>query len=94
LEQKQQTELAQVADTVTSGTVAGVIGKQKELYAQQAAGFDRDAEQKLAKIMLDTWSIQQTTIGGKVPGDAGIADSEIANVINKAKAGIDVAVAP
>lgn len=53
LNQKTESEKAQTVDDVTAGTVAGVIGKQKELFAAQTAGFSRDAEQKLLKIMVD-----------------------------------------
>lgn len=87
--QKRETELAQVSDVVSTGTVAGVIGKQKALFQKQTDGFDRDAEQKLAKIMVDTWSVRQTT-DGAMAGPAGIADADIATVLNKAKAGINV----
>lgn len=87
--QKRETELAQVSDVVSSGTVAGVIGKQKALFQKQTDGFDRDAEQKLAKIMVDTWSVRQTT-DGALAGPAGIADVDIATVLSKAKAGISI----
>lgn len=87
--QKRETELAQVSDLVSTGTVAGIICKQKALYQKQTDGFDRDAEQKLAKIMVDTWSVRQTT-DGALAAPAGIADADIATVLNKAKAGINV----
>jgi hypothetical protein len=90
LEQKRETELAQVADIVASGTVVGVIGKQKGLFQKQTDGFDRDAEQKLTKIMVDTWSVRQTTNGIANANAAGIDDIDIAAVIAKAKTGISV----
>lgn len=68
LAQKTNTELAQTADAVKVGdpylnstsTVTGVIGKQKGLYAAQTDGFSRDAEQKVLKILADTWSVDAT----------------------------------
>ena len=59
LAQKIMTEKAQT----TAGTTAGdsVLGKQKALYEAQAIGYVRDAEQKVAQIMVDTWKIRRTT---------------------------------
>lgn len=89
LNQKKETELAQVSDIVTTGTVAGVLGKQKGLFQKQADGFDRDAEQKLAKIMVDTWAVRQSTDGAAVNVN-GLDDPEIHTVLAKAKAGINI----
>jgi len=89
LNQKKETELAQVSDVVGNGTVAGVIGKQKGLFQKQTDGFDRDAEQKLAKIYVDTWSVRQTTDGADA-GLAGISEAQIAAVLQKAKQGINI----
>lgn len=89
LNQKKETELAQVSDLVATGTVAGIIGKQKNLFQKQTDGFDRDAEQKLAKIMVDTWSVRQTTTGATVDSN-GLSDADIADVLTKAKTGIDL----
>jgi hypothetical protein len=85
--QKTETELAQVVDAVGTGTVYCIIGKQKALFQKQTDGFDRDAEQKLAKIMVDTWSVRQTT-DGALAGEAGLAETDIAAVLAVAKAGI------
>lgn len=62
--QKVATEKAQ-----TSGIgvePASVIGKQIALYTAQADGFVRDAEQKAAKILIDTWNVRRTTDVGTV----------------------------
>ena len=45
-------------DDVT--TVAGAIGKQKDLYTQQIASYIRDSELKAAKIFADAWITQKT----------------------------------
>ena len=58
LGQKKSTEEAQIKDIVDDLAVVGVIGKQKLLYGKQTDGFDRDAEQKAAKMMIDTWAIR------------------------------------
>ena len=64
-----------------------VQNKQQDLYDAQINGFDRDAEQKLAKILVDSWSVRRTTDEATiVPG--GLDDSSIGAVIAKAKIGI------
>ena len=58
------------AQTLAIGVdVDSVVGKQKALYAAQTKGFARDAEQKAAKIMIDSWSIRRTT-DETTPADA------------------------
>lgn len=71
IDQKTATEEAQTLDTTLSGsnpgTVAGVILKQKDLFAKQTDGFDRDAEQKATKILMDSFNIRRTTDQGELP---------------------------
>ena len=66
LQQKTKTEIAQIVENVDGVLVAGVVGKQKTLFNNQAEGFHRDAEQKAAKLLTDTWSVRHT----KDPGAA------------------------
>lgn len=81
LNQKKATEKAQtVADGVDADSV---VGKQKALYGAQTDGFKRDAEQKAAKLMVDSWSVRRTTDEGTV------ADST--NMLNDATVGRTVA---
>lgn len=62
LTQKNATEKAQI---LAIGVDAdSVIGKQKLLYQAQTEGFSRDAEQKAAKLMVDTWNVRRTTDEG------------------------------
>ena len=95
LKQKTATEAAQTNDYIdprigcfTTGAVSGLMARQKGLFEKQASSFDRDAEQKLAKIMVDTWTVRQTTDGGQAVDVNGLADANIAAVVNKAKTGI------
>lgn len=85
LVQKKVTEEAQTVD----GAVAGVIGKQKALYQAQTDGFARDAEQKLSKIVADSWSVRRSTDETSIAPD-GLDDTDIAQVLTKAAAGIGV----
>ena len=68
---KEQTESqrAQTLNTRTDGTtaVAGMLGKQKDLYQQQITSYQRDAEQKAAKMWLDSWSLQKSLDEGLAP---------------------------
>jgi len=87
LEQKERTELAQTKDLVDGSPVEGVIGKQKALFTAQTDGFDRKAEQAMAKIMADSFSIRRTTDENLIaPG--GLTDADIKDVLNEAKIGI------
>jgi len=56
LNKKISTENGQTADIN-----GGVIGAQIALYKKQKDGFDRDSEQKAAKIMADIYSVQRST---------------------------------
>ena len=97
LDQKAISELGQTADVIPADhpgmneslDITGVIGRQRSLFQKQTDGFDRDAEQKLSKIMVDTWSVRQTT-DGEVSDSAGVGNAEINRVLAKAKAGINV----
>lgn len=62
LAQKKVTEMAQTNGAATDED--SVIGKQKKLYQAQADGFKRDAEQKAAKLMVDSWNVRRTTDEG------------------------------
>ena len=78
---------AQRLETVDSVAVAGVLGKQKNLYQAQIDGFERDAEQKLTKILLDTWSVSRTTNDAvEVPDLAN--NTSIDQVLTVARTGI------
>lgn len=78
--QKKATETAQTNGTGV--TTDSVIGKQNALYTAQTEGFARDAEQKAAKIMIDTWSVRRTT------DDATVVDA--VNKLNDATIGKSV----
>jgi hypothetical protein len=101
LRQRTVTELAQTSNTVntelgfnTSASVTGLLGEKNELLklqqalvSKQSDGFDRDAEQKLAKIVADVFSVIRTTDEATtVP--SSLSDSSINDIIGKAKTGI------
>ncbi len=89
IKQKVFTEQAEIIDIVNGSSVVGLVGVQKKLHVAQATSFVRDAEQKLARIMADSWSIRRSTDEGENPLGSGLTNIEIQKVINKAIEGIE-----
>ena len=80
---KEQMESAR-ADTSDSrndgGRVAGVKGKQKELYDQQIWAYEKDAETKVAQIYSNAW-ITQKGIDEALAAPGAFQNSTVDNVI-------------
>lgn len=87
VQQKIATEKAQ---TVATGVDEdSVIGRQKALYKAQTDGFERDAEQKAAKALIDTWNVRRTTDEGTVADATNMLnDATIGRVVLKMLDGI------
>lgn len=77
IQQKMATEKAQTVETGVDDN--SVIGRQKILYKAQSDGFQRDAEQKAAKLLTDTWNVRRTT------DESTVADAT--NMLNDATIG-------
>jgi hypothetical protein len=62
LREQMEARRADTMDTRSDGItpVTGSIGKQKELQEQQVNSYKRDSEQKVAKMLLDTWTVQKS----------------------------------
>lgn len=96
LRQKTVSELVNSSNTIPAGlgfnistNIEGTADRQNKLYEAQTAGFSRDAEQKLTKILVDTWSVRRTTDDGTVASVSnGLDDESIRQILVKAKAGI------
>ena len=88
LGQKVQTEKAQ---TVALGVDDNsVIGRQKLLYKAQTDGFQRDAEQKTAKLLVDSWNVRRTTDEGTVADSTNMLnDATIGRAVKKLMAGVE-----
>lgn len=87
LVQKVITERAQVQAIGVDAD--SVIGKQKSLYQAQTDGFKRDAEQKAAKLMVDSWNIRRTTDEATVADQTNmLADSVVGRAVAKMLAGV------
>lgn len=87
LGQKVLTERAQI--TALGVDADSVIGRQKALYVAQTNGFTRDAEQKVAKVMVDSWNVRRTTDEGTVAdGTNMLNDAAVGRAVNKLLGGV------
>ena len=78
---QSEAQRAQVSDTLSDGTpVAGLIGKQKDLYTQQINSYKRDAEVKAGKLWIDAWITMKTIDEGLLPPDQ-FTNTEINEVL-------------
>lgn len=85
--QKVVTERAQV--TALGVDADSVVGKQKALYSAQTAGFTRDAEQKAAKVMVDSWNVRRTTDEGTVADGLNMLnDAAVGRAVGKLLNGV------
>ena len=87
-------EQAKYLDTVDGLTIAGTIGKQKEIYAAQAKGFKDSALQSVAKTMIDTWSVRRTTDEATLTSpESKLYDGNIGNAIQEMFTSLNIPVA-
>lgn len=79
------------ANVLATGVDAdSVIGRQKALYKAQSDGFTRDAEQKAAKLLIDSWNVRRTTDSGTVAdGTNKLYDPSIGRLVDKLLAGVN-----
>lgn len=96
LEQKRITEEYQTRDTVGGNVAEGVIGKQMALYENQAEGYIRDAEQKAAKIFMDSFNTRTSieSLNENETLDATVTGVQIKDVLNKVREGVNVTTQP
>ena len=88
IQQKTATERAQTVETGVDDN--SVVGRQKILYKAQSDGFQRDAEQKAAKLLVDTWNVRRTTDAGTVVDPINMLnDATIGRAMQKLLSGIN-----
>jgi len=64
INQKEVTEYGQtLKDTKTTFNDASILGRQANLYGEQAKGFQWNADQKYLKTLLDAWAVNISTAG-------------------------------
>lgn len=88
LAQKKLTEQAQIS--ATSVDMDSVIGRQKSLYEAQTSGYARDAEQKVAKILADSFAVQMSASGVTSEG-SGLDAPHVLQAVTKMLDGISAA---
>ncbi len=78
------------AQTMALGVDANsVVGRQKDLYLAQTNGFTRDAEQKAAKVMVDSWNVRRTTDEGTVADHVNnLNDVAVGRAVTKLLTGV------
>lgn len=94
LTQKRITEEFQTKDTVQGAQAGGIIGKQMALYENQAEGYIRDAEQKAAKLFMDSFNTRTSieSLNENETTDATVTGAQIKDVLNKVREGVNVTV--
>lgn len=85
LSEQMEAQRGQTSDTRTDALpVRGVMGKQKDLYAQQITSYQRDAEVKAGKLFTDAWITMKSIDEGLLP-PAGFANASIDTVLTAIK---------
>lgn len=92
LNEQTEAQRAQTTDTRTDGLpMAGVLGKQKDLYQQQITSYQRDSELKVAKIFSDAWITQKTIDEGLTP-PTSFTNQEIEKVLSQLRTKAEIGV--
>lgn len=87
INQRKLTEQAQI--TGMGVDVDSVIGRQKALYEAQTNGFQRDAEQKTADLLIKSWATRRTTDEATVADAVNMLnDVTIGRAVNKMLTGV------
>lgn len=88
LAQKKVTEAAQTVNNNVDPD--SIIGRQKLLYKGQTEGYARDAEQKAAKLMVDSWNIRRTTDEGTEANVTNkLDDGSVGRAVSKVLTGVN-----
>lgn len=84
-EEQTEVQRAQTLDTRSDTvSVAGTLGKQKELYDQQIESYKRNAETTAAKMFLDSWITQKSLDEDLVPPDV-LTNASVQEVLTAIK---------
>ena len=88
LGQKKATERAQTVGTGVD--TDSIIGRQKSLYQAQADGFLRDAEQRAAKVLVDSWNVRRTTDEGTQANTSNqLDDASVGRAVGRLLQGVN-----
>ena len=72
---------------------AGLAGKQQVLLSKQTEGFNRDAEQKATKILMDSYAIRRST-DQEAPPPQKAQDPDIDRFLDQLATGVAVELTP
>ena len=87
-------EQAKYLDSVAGLNIAGVIGKQKDVYTAQTKGFKDSALQSVAKTMIDTWAVRRSTDEGTpTTPESKLYDGNIGNAVEAMFTNLNVPIA-
>lgn len=82
LEEQVEVQRAQTLNTRTDGqSVAGAVGKQKDLYTQQIDSYKKSDQYKVAKIVTDAW-ITRKTLDEGAPIPTALTDANLNQLMN------------
>lgn len=85
VQEQTEAQRAQTLGTRADGAaVAGVLGKQVQLYTQQITSYQRDAEMKAAKLFTDAWVIMKGIDEGLEP-PTNFANTSLDAILAKIK---------
>lgn len=85
LTEQMEAQRGQTNDTRTDALpVRGVMGKQKDLYAQQITSYQRDSEVKAGKLFTDAWITMKSIDEGLLP-PSGFSNASIDTVLTALK---------
>lgn len=85
-----EAQRAQTTNSRTDGLpVTGVLGMQKDLFAQQIVSYQRDAEIKAARPFIDAW-ITMKTIDEGIEPPTGFANANLDQILATLKANNDL----
>lgn len=93
LAQRNETEKAQTTGRTPAetpaGTLEGILGAQRHLIMTQRDGFERDSEQKAAKIFMDAFSVAHSiTPTTYTPDIYGLDGANATKAVNKLLTGL------
>lgn len=89
INQKLMSEKAQVSGMGVDDD--SVIGRQKNLYKAQTDGYQRNAEQEAAKILINSWLTRRTTDEATSANSTNkLDDISIGNSVEKLLSGIGI----
>lgn len=90
-----ESQRGQTMSTRTDGTtaIAGMLGKQQDLYTQQIDSYQKDAAYKAGKMYLDAWITQKTLDEGLLAPDE-LTNATVDVVLEKIRTDLGLVATP